>query len=44
MVREKMRVPTPTSLASAVEALADLVVAHEIEQRVRMDEARSRAV
>ncbi|HYK05176.1 MAG TPA: DUF4011 domain-containing protein [Thermoanaerobaculia bacterium] len=44
IVRGKMRVPATTSLASAVEALADLVVAHEIEQRVRMNEKHSRAL
>lgn len=42
IVRGKMRVPATTSLANAVEALADLVVSREIEQRVRMNEEHSR--
>ncbi|HKO57759.1 MAG TPA: DUF3320 domain-containing protein [Thermoanaerobaculia bacterium] len=44
IVRGKMRVPATTPLTNAVEALADLVVAHEIEQRVRMSEEHSRAL
>lgn len=43
IVRERMRAPATTSLASTVEALSDLGAAQEIERQVGMNNERTRA-
>jgi very-short-patch-repair endonuclease len=43
IVREKMRASATTTLASAVQALADLVVAHDIERQFIANDERWRA-